>query len=384
MEILNDYSWVRGVNHYMSSGEQLKKELGYGKRVNLNSVRFWLDYRSYAADKTGYIERVVRYTRECYECGYRVMPIIWNGNMLDPHMIDEENYPAGDEYASAIVNALKDEPGLLMWDIMNEPSCNDWIFGEKDHEIQKAKYEKMWGFVRRYCAFVKNLDHKNAITVGHTTAVDIEPTADSVDVLSFHDYNGTSRSIDANYSLADSLSKKYGKPVLQTETGCLARANPYDMALAACQKYNMGWFVYELIIHGRCDSEHGVFYPDGTVRDPATIAAMMGCFRNRGEGIVLPIPNREGAADRAVEMIKNALTEYTCDGFDYRPSDKEKLLEACEYAAYLLEGCDMIPMAYPPTAKIAKFRRDVDTPLLEIRQFAFELAKELKEICQIL
>ena len=227
---------------------------------------------------------------------------------------------------------------------------------------------------------MKNLDHKNAITVGHTTAIDIEPTADSVDVLSFHDYNGTSRSIDANYSLADSLSKKYGKPVLQTETGCLARANPYDMALAACQKYNMGWFVYELIIHGRCDSEHGVFYPDGTVRDPATIAAMMGCFRNRGEGIVLPIPNREGAADRAVEMIKNALTEYTCDGFDYRPSDKEKLLEACEYAAYLLEGCDMIPMAYPPTAKIAKFRRDVDTPLLEIRQFAFELAKELKEI----
>lgn len=67
--------------------------------------------------------------------------------------------------------------------------------------------------------FVKNLDHKNAITVGHTTAIDIEPTADSVDVLSFHDYNGTSRSIDANYSLADSLSKKYGKPVLQTETG---------------------------------------------------------------------------------------------------------------------------------------------------------------------
>lgn len=129
------------MNHYMSSGEQLKKELGYGKRVNLNSVRFWLDYRAYAADKTGYIERVVRYTRECYECGYRVMPIIWNGNMLDPHMIDEENYPAGDEYTRTIVNALKDEPGLLMWDIMNEPSCNDWIFGEKDHEIQKAKYE---------------------------------------------------------------------------------------------------------------------------------------------------------------------------------------------------------------------------------------------------
>ena len=130
MEILNDYSWVRGVNHYMSSGEQLKKELGYGKRVNLNSVRFWLDYRAYAADKTGYIERVVRYTRECYECGYRVMPIIWNGNMLDPHMIDEENYPTGDEYTRTIVNALKDEPGLLMWDIMNEPSCNDWIFGK--------------------------------------------------------------------------------------------------------------------------------------------------------------------------------------------------------------------------------------------------------------
>ena len=384
MEILKDYSWVRGVNHYISFGEQLKRELGYGKRVNLNSLRVWLDYRTYAREKDAYIERLVRFVRESYDCGYRVMPIIWNGNMLDPHMIDEECYPENDEYTAAVVNALKDEPGLLMWDIMNEPSCNGWLLDERDRDVQKAKFEKMWGFVRRYCGFVKSIDKVNAITVGHTVAGDIEPTADCVDVLSFHDYNGTSRAIDSNYALADSMSKKYGKPVLQTETGCLARANPYDMALAACAKYNMGWFVYELMIHDRCDSEHGVFYPDGTVRDPATIAAMMGCFRNRGEGIVLPIPNREGAADRALAMIKDALTEYTCDGFDYRPSDKEKLLEACEYAAYLLEGCDMIPMAYPPTAKINKFRRDDKTTLLEVRQFAFELAKQLKEICQIL
>jgi hypothetical protein len=44
----------------------------------------------------------------------------------------------------------------------------------------------------------------------------------------------------------------------------------------------------------------------------------------------------------------------------------------------------MIPMAYPPTAKINRYRAMENPPLDEIRVLAFELAKTLKEICQIL
>ena len=172
---------------------------------------------------------------------------------------------------------------------------------------------------------------------------------------------------------------------MQTETGCLARCNPYDMALQACEEYKMGWIIFNLMIQGRCDTEHGVFYPDGTVRDPATISAMMGCYRSRDlDTIIVPIPNREGQAQRCVDDIKKALTEYTQDAFDYRPSDADQLLTACERAANLLECCDMIPMACPPTARIAAWRKMEKPPLAEIRRLAYDLANQLKEVCELL
>ena len=102
----------------------------------------------------------------------------------------------------------------------------------------------------------------------------------------------------------------------------------------------------------------------------------------------LPVPNREGHAARAIDGIRRALTEYTDDAFDYRPSDIGKLLEACEVAANLLECCDLVPMATPPTATILAWRRLVEAgqkPVLgEVRAFAYNLAKTLRELCQIL
>ena len=147
----------------------------------------------------------------------------------------------------------------------------------------------------------------------------------------------------------------------------------------------MGWFIYGHMIRRRTDNMHGVFYTDGTVRDPATIAAMMGCFRCRDTSMIVPgLANREGSAKRAVEKIHKALTEYTSDAFDYRPSSVKELLEASEHAANLLECCELVPMAIPPTARIAAWRKMEKTPLAEIRRFAYELALELEKACQLL
>ena len=206
-----------------------------------------------------------------------------------------------------------------------------------------------------------------------------------LDVLSFHDYSESREHARNNYELAKQWSEKLGKPIIQTETGCLARANSYEMALQFCNEYNMCWILFNLMIRGRCIDEHGIFYPDGTIRDAGTIAAMFGCYRNRGENtpVVPPNPNREGKANRAIKLIKDALTEYTSDAFDYRRSDKKKLLDACEVAANLLEACELVPMSDLPTAKIAAFRNDPNADLWEIRKLAYELANRLKEVCQI-
>lgn len=381
-----DCSKIRGVCYFAASPERAEIELGYGKRVGLNATRFWCDQNSYRRDKEKYVQRVVDFVRVCDKNGYKCMPILFNGNMLNPETIEPEAYAAADEYAKAMVDALKDEPGLLMFDAMNEPLCSDYI-NKAPAEEREARKAKIWAFLNRRLDQIKTWAPDCLVTVGYTTAWEIEETtARKLDVLSFHCYNDRREVIRNNFQLAKEWGEKLGIQVINTETGCLARANSYEMALEACSEFGIGWFLFELMIHGRCVDEHGIFYADGTIRDAATIAAMFGCFRNRGVNVpVVPTnPNREGKVDAALELIRSALKEYTSDAFDYRRSDKKKLLDACEVAANLLEACELTPMSELPTARIEKFRRDDDADLWEIRKFAVSLADRLKEVGQII
>ena len=380
-----DCTKIRGVCYGITPEEQARRELSYGSRVGLNTVRFWLSPGAFQSKGDEYIQQVVAFVRVCDSCGYKSMPILFNGNMLNPKTIQPEAYEAADKFTTAVVNALKDEPGLLMFDMMNEPLCNPYI-NQAPADQRAARKEETWSFLRREIALAQKLAPDCLFTVGYTTAFEIEEsTAKALDVLSFHDYSESREHARNNYEQAKRWSEKLGKPIIQTETGCLARANSYEMALQFCNEYNMGWILFNLMIHGRCIDEHGIFYPDGTIRDAGTIAAMFGCFRNRGENtpVVPPNPNREGKANRAIKLIKDALTEYTSDAFDYRRSDKKKLLDACEVAANLLEACELVPMSDLPTAKIAAFRNNPNADLWEIRKFAYELANRLKEVCQI-
>ena len=381
-----DCSKIRGVCYGIYPEETVRRELAYGSRVGLNTVRFWLSRGAYAKSGDAYVRKVVEFVRTCHACGYKSMPILFNGNMLDPKTVQPEAYGSADRFTEAIVKALKDEPGLLMFDMMNEPLCNPWISNAEGDE-RKARAKTTWTFLRREIDLARKLAPNCLFTVGYTTAFEIEQTtAERLDVLSFHDYSATRAGGRRNYEKAAEWGRKLGVQVIQTETGCLARANSYEMALQLCHEYKMGWVLFNLIISGRCIDEHGIFYPDGTIRDAGTIAAMFGCFRNRGENcaVVPPNPNREGQADKALKLIREALKEYTSDAFDYRRSDRKKLLDACEVAANLLEACELVPMCELPTAKIAAFRKDPNSDIWEIRKLAYALALRLKEVCQII
>ena len=128
MKLLTDYSHIRGFCHYVDTDDvRLRRELGYAKKLDLNSTRVWLSFEKYEEDPKGYVEGLIRFVRTCWEMGVSVMPILFNGNMLKEFTLEKEFYPRGEVYAAAVVEALKDEPGLIMWDVMNEPSCNDFI-----------------------------------------------------------------------------------------------------------------------------------------------------------------------------------------------------------------------------------------------------------------
>ena len=245
-----DYSFIRGVNYGMQSDQAiLERDLGYAKRLNLNSTRIWLSYQGYEKDPKAYIDRLRNYIRTTKRLGFTTIPILWNGNNLNPDTLKPEFRPRGNVYVKGIVEAVKDEPGLLMWDIMNEPFTNSYYETATGDE-QKQREVEITGFVRYNLGSVKKLDPMNATTVGYTFSRELEPTADLVDVLSFHDYTQTRSSVEEVYRIAEEVSKKFGKPMLNTETGCIARANPYDMVLEIAQEHKTGWYLFNLIIQG--------------------------------------------------------------------------------------------------------------------------------------
>ncbi|HWB87480.1 MAG TPA: hypothetical protein VG675_25280 [Bryobacteraceae bacterium] len=380
---LKDYSFIRGVNYGMNSDQAiLERDLGYAKRVNLNSTRIWLNYLAYERDPEGYINRLRNYIRTSQRLGFSTMPILWNGNNLNPDTLKPAFRPRGDAYVKAIVEAIKDEPGLLMWDIMNEPFTNAY-YGRATGDEKKQRGAEITEFLRYYLSDVKKLDSVNATTVGYNYSYQLEDSADLVDVLSFHDYTPLRSTIEAAYRTAEAVSKKFGKPILNTETGCIARANPYDVVLQIAGEHKTGWYLFNLIIQGYWGEIHGLFYPDGTIRDPATIAAVMGFYRNRDlKTIIKPVPNREGHAERALKAIEAALKDDPST-FAHSQVPTDQILDAAEYAANLLEASEMVPMDVPPTARIRFWReqppekRDRDA----IRAFAYDLGLTLKKYC---
>ncbi|MGE5326211.1 MAG: cellulase family glycosylhydrolase [Deltaproteobacteria bacterium] len=382
---LEDYSFIRGVNYGMYADQAvLERDLGYAKRVNLNSTRIWLNYKAYEKDPQAYIARLRNYIRTAHRMGFSTMPILWNGNGLDPDTLKPEFHARGDAYVKSIVDAVKDEPGLLMWDIMNEPFTND--YHDKASAEEKPQREaEITQFVRYYLTVVKKLDPVNAVTVGYTFSRQLEGSADLVDVLSFHDYTGLRSTVEDAYRVAEEVAKKYHKPILNTETGCIARANPYDMVLQIAQEHKTGWYLFNLIIQGYWGEIHGLFYPDGTVRDPAIIAAVMGFYRNRDlDTIVKPVPNREGQAERALKDLEAALKEDRRI-FGHTAPSTDTILDAAERAANLLEAAEMVPMYSPPSAQIIYWRKQpADKRDREaIRKLAYNLGLRLKKYCQL-
>jgi hypothetical protein len=387
MKPLKDYSHIRGIHGLQeeNSGMPLEKMLEYCNRLNLNSSRRYMDYFIYIKDPKGNLEKLRSDMALCHEYGVSTMQIIFGGNSLDPTILEPEFWrEKGDKYVSEIVLALKDSPGLLMWDIMNEPSCNLWMTDAPEGERPK-RWEKINAFLKHYCALVKELDPEGCITIGHTEACDLEPSAEWVDVLTFHDYRETDKRRAENYDLAEEIGRKYNKPVINSETCCLCRANPYDTAIKACMDRKMGFYVFELMIGGYWEDTHGLIYPDGTIRNPEAIAALFGFFVNRTSSRVKPNPNREGYVYRAVEGLKRALTDER-GLFKNRDRTSDEILEAAEYAANLMEANGIACTYDLPTAKIADWRAqpEDERDLKAIRDFAFGLGETLKAWAQMI
>jgi hypothetical protein len=285
------------------------------------------------------------------------------GGMM-PDLFEESAKPKLREYAKDLVDAVGNEPGLAFWDVANEP---DWVrlpmAPPNTNQPQRVKVAKFMAGV------LKELDPSTPVTIGCLFLTCTEETAPFVDVLSFHDYSQTRAQIQADIKRGQALAARRRKPIMTTEMACVGRANPYDIEIEEHQKAKMGWMFWELMIAHNWGNVHGVLYADGTIRDPAIVAAILGFYRNRGPNVVLEQSDREGITSGVLEDARKWLGNSNPDYFDG--------MVIAETEANTLEAAQLVGMRELPTRKLELLRagpQDFAALRLLIEEFSRELA----------
>jgi hypothetical protein len=341
--IPKDVSTIRGFNYesaptighnehwLLYDPAETERDMDYAKRLNLNQVRIFLGYTAYLRDKVVFRKNLVHFVRACHQRGIGVMPVVGYPGRI---AADKASWPKTRDWVADLVATIGNgkEPGLTFWDVHNEPGT--------------ARIE----FARYMAGVFRELDKVTPITIGSTTEPEMEATgSDLVDVLCFHDYSATRAQIRTHIEHAKLYAAKQGKQVMNTEIGCIARSNPYDVTLEEYMKAGVGWYIWELMITNQWGTVHGVLYGDGTVRDPSIVAALMGFFRNRGTDVIPEVVDREGRATRAVAEGKKWLADPNADWAEG--------LDIAERAANLLEAGQLIAMHDLPTRQVDLLRR---------------------------
>ncbi len=356
-----DYDAIRGFNytpagvaaprHHVDSWVRYDEsvtnfDLDLAKGLNLNQTRVFVNYAAYEELGDELAGRLQHFVRSCHERGIGVMPVVGNGPWVRDTTLREQ----GRRWAEFLVNTLKDEPGLAMWDIMNEPD-----YSSRNDSLRRVLNYDNCRFLSR---LFHELDPATPVTIGMAGVDGMIEMAEWVDVLQFHDYSPTRGEIINTIERAKEFAAGVGKPLINGEIGCLARANPYDVTLEEHMKAGVGWYIWELmIVRDGWGSVHGVFYEDGTVRDPSIAAAIMGYFRNR-DNILPEVPDREGMVTRTVAEIDKWTSEPN-PGWS-------RGLDLAETAANLMESSQAAAMITPPTWEVEMLRKGAeDIPALK-------------------
>lgn len=368
-----DLSTIRGANyrgagatnttdywlHYNSA--ETERDLNYADRLKLNQLRVFVNYASWQADKGAFCKNLIDLARTCNR--HRIGLMITIGDsasfISDDGTINTNQIR---DFITDMAKAIRDEPALAFWDASNEPDYNA-------PGSPRDRQEKRMEIARLIAAKLHELDKNTPVTIGVANERNMETLADVVDVLSFHDYLATRAAISNDIVRAKAFAARTGKQVINSEIGCIARANPYDVTLEEHMRAHVGWYIWELMITKRWGNVHGVFYPDGTIRDPAIPAAMFGLFRNRSDKALLENVNRENWVDTDIAKAQAWLNNPA--------GDWKEGLDAAERLANLLEAAQLIAMREPPTRTIRLLRQGSPNPaaLREVLPRYIELLK---------
>jgi len=344
---------------------QVERDLTNAQRLNLNQVLVFIAYNAWKADPELSNRNLLDFLHACQRHNIGVML-----GLIDqprPAAPGTDLPPELKTWLEGLAKLTAKEPALQFWDAANEP----------DNAARNGTDARTRALViaRATADLFRATGTHTPITIGCVHVACMEETAPAVDVLSFHDYSSTRAEIRANIAEAQAFAASVQKPVFNYEIACIGRANPYDMALEEFNRSHMGWYLWELTIVHEWGDVHGVFYPDGTVRDPSIVAAIMGFYRNRTTDTLLENPDREHWVQKAVTGGKAWLASTN-------PNWNEGLRKA-EVEANILETAQLVAMREPPIRSVELLRGGPpNTPALQelVRRYIAILAPYQNEI----
>ena len=398
-----DTTDIRGFNYLPSSARNdvefwrdydralIERELAYAQRLNLNLARVFLSYVVYEREQEEFLSKLQHFVSTAWSLGIATLPVVWDScfDEVQPtydadssmwvsnpgtEQWGEHFYPKGEVYCAALVHALRSNDGLYGWDVMNEPTSNISIWYAPEEE-KEARLEKLWSFVGHFCDVLRETDSSAQLTCGVAEVAEIPRIVDKLDFISFHDYSPSRSAIRETVRQAQEYGEQYGKPILCTEMGCLARSNPYDMCIELYRELGVGFVIWELMIGCSMFPDiHGVVYGDGTVRDPSIAAALLGFYRNRSASAITSFVNKENHSTKVIVEAKSLLSEEVNP---YDPQEYiDRLLLCAETIANELEAGELVPMMSLPSSKVLAMQKDCKEipPAKAV----------LKELCELL
>ncbi len=271
------YAWNSYEAWRFFDEKTVRKELENGKRLfpKMNTVRLWLSYDAFRYEEERQAENFDIALKICEGLGLKAVVCLFNcwhdavmdnGGIYHPQMIDGSIWSAArgrfDSYIEKIVGRHRDDPRVLIWDIVNEPYS---FGGNAEYRAFVEPYETEW--MRRICELCKKKGARQPLGISHyadrseNPGVErIEKTADFTDVFLIHPYyfygDGdlerlTDEGFDRTLENAKRVAEKYRKPLLTTETcwgsrDSAKRAEIVRRTLAAHKRAGIGYLAHAL------------------------------------------------------------------------------------------------------------------------------------------
>lgn len=366
----DDLSDTRGFNYMAAEADNhrdhfvnydpavTERDLDFAARLDLNQIRIFFNMGAWEADRDRFRENLLHFMDAAHERGMGVMPVMQYGWGITR---ERERWDEALPFIEAMVDMIGDHPALHIWDVSNEPDCCSLPPSETNLlRMEHAVYVS---------EIFRELDRDTPVTIGATFAPNMIEMGEAIDVLSFHNYGSTRAAIREEIELAETYAARVGKPLINTEIGAPGRANPYDIALEEYMEAGVGWYIWELMVTGHWGEVQGVFYPDGTVRDPVVVAALLGIFRSRNPDHLQIIPDDEGWVTRSVRNNRAWLEDPDAEW--------ERGLALAETSAFLLESNQLTALIIPPTQRVYVLREG-PPGMAALRELIRELTAELE------